>query len=432
MDVISPSASVLKRFYRDPARNLKLILSHELDRLKPPGSDVRQAVTRTVYGVIRHRELLNLAIRTYSTRPLDRIRQDILPLLQIGVYLLLYSQSYPDYAVVNEIGNAAGVHARGFVNAILRRVAVDKRALLASFPQTPDLSTRYSIADILIDRLRLISDDIQADLEYLNREPRFHLRVNTAKITVEEGKRMLNDHHVSFRELEQFPSFEIKESARVIRELLDRKLFYFQGTASQMVSFIASRYAQGKVLDCCAAPGTKSVTLALLHPGLTIFAGDIHLQRETFIRDVIAQYGIPNIFPFVSDARFIAIKPRVDLVIADLPCTSSGTLRKNPDLKLKIDRESIAANANLQHAILSSIMTLSPRHILYAVCSFIQEETEAIVEKLAASFEFQTMDLAPLLDTFGFRYQPGRYGYYLLPDDTLNNDLFYISLIRKN
>ena len=118
MDIFKPSFVVLKRFYKTPEKNLKLILSDFLDR---EAGEVHQGITRTVYGVIRQERPLDYIIEQFARRKPVHIETDILILLRIGIYLLIFSGSYPDYTVVNEAVHLTRGKAKGFVNAILRR-----------------------------------------------------------------------------------------------------------------------------------------------------------------------------------------------------------------------------------------------------------------------------------------------------------------------
>jgi len=432
MRFIKPSFKILKGYYRNPAVNLKLVLANELDKIK---RDDRQAVTRVVYGVVRKERLLDYIIQTVSKRKLKKIQPDIRLLLRMGVFLLIYSQSYPDYAVVNEVVDAVAGKAKGFVNALLRNIIKRKKTIIETIENSDQLDLKYSVSRLLIDNLPNISDNIEEHLEYLNREPLFHIRVNTGEGNYSEAKQLLTENQVAFRELEKFCSFEIKETGAVINRLLEKKQFYFQNTASQLVSIIASKFSKQAVLDCCAAPGTKSVTLSLLNPDLTVYANDINPKRAKLLKDFLTGYHLTAIKPVVSDIKNICFKKDFDFIIVDASCTSSGTLRKNPDLKLKIDNDLVSKNAKEQHEIMETLMnyfsnTGSDVYILYSVCSFIKAETEDIMEKVLKIDNVETVDLEALLEEYGFNYKKGDYGYYLLPNDTLNNDMFYLVLFR--
>lgn len=436
MEFIEPSLNVLKRFYHDPGKNLKLILSGELDKICDYHK--HQAITRTVYGVVRNHHLLEYLIQKISQRKLKKIQPDVLLLLEIGIYLLIFSRSYPDYAVVNEMVKIAKGKTKSFVNALLRNITTNKITIMNLLENIRQLNIIYSIPDVLINNLKLISNQLSENLEYLNREPWFHIRVNQKNTGYIQAKQLLKDNKIDFIELEKFHSFETKQGSRIINRLLAKSQFYFQDTGSQMISIIAAQFAHKKVLDCCAAPGTKSVTLSLLNPQLTIYANDINPKRMKLVKDFRNQYDLSRIKPLVSDIKRISFKKDIDFIIVDAPCTSSGTLRKNPDLKIKINTNMVNKNAQNQYEIMSSITSYfsGPGYILYSVCSFIKEETEGVMErlfdKLSLADRVEIIDLTLLLEEYGFLFKKGRYGNYLLPSRTLNNDLFYISLLKMH
>ncbi len=437
MDILKYSFRFLKMFSMAPGKNLKLLLSDFLD--KNTGQS-HQGITRAVYGVIRRESALDYVIRQLSRRTSGKIDVDVLILLRIGIYLLVYSQSYPDYAVVNEAVRMTRRRSKGFVNAVLRRCAGEKEIIIAMLEHIREPHIKYSTAPLLIDYLKLITPDLNAALEYLDREPVFHIRIDRNNFAYDEVKEVLSQAGLVFKELKPFDSFEVEgaggSGVRLKNLLKEAEYFYFQNTASQLVSIIASKYAANTVLDCCTAPGAKSVTLSLLNPGLKIIANDIDAQRLLMVKEFCSAYGIANIKPIVSDVRALCFKGHFDLVILDAPCTSSGTLRKNPDLKLKITRELVDKNAENQYRLLQSVFkNLSTGYILYSVCSFITDETEGVLGRTmqdiqGAENNIAIIDLSPILEEYRFAYKKGEYGFYLLPNEELNNDLFYLSLLK--
>jgi 16S rRNA (cytosine967-C5)-methyltransferase len=197
------------------------------------------------------------------------------------------------------------------------------------------------------------------------------------------------------------------------------------------VALLAAARAEKCVCDVAAAPGGKSLTLACLRPDLQIWASDVSPQRLRLLEQNIRRLRLDSITPFVADIfKYPQGREAADLVILDAPCTSSGTLRKNPDLKSKITGEWIDKNARQQRLMLASLAERFPRaRLLYAVCSFIRAESERVVEKVSSARNLLPAVIAPLLEKYGFRVSQAKYGCYLLPSD-LNNDLFYISLLE--
>jgi 16S rRNA (cytosine967-C5)-methyltransferase len=198
------------------------------------------------------------------------------------------------------------------------------------------------------------------------------------------------------------------------------------------VALLAAAKAVKTVCDVAAAPGGKSMTLACLRPDVQVWASDVSPQRLRLLEQNISRLQLKGISPFVADVfKYPPGRETADLVILDAPCTASGTLRKNPDLKSKLKSEIIEKNARQQRLMLASLVERFPAaRWLYAVCSFTPEESEGVVEKVAGPRGLQPVAIAPLLEKYGFRLKEAKYGVYLLPSD-LNNDLFYISLLEQ-
>jgi 16S rRNA (cytosine967-C5)-methyltransferase len=225
-------------------------------------------------------------------------------------------------------------------------------------------------------------------------------------------------------------TYELEKPKAFISTLIKDGSCYIQNTGSQIISIISAHFSRNRVLDCCAAPGTKSITLKNLRPNLKIIANDIHFDRINLLKKT----NITDIDIMVSDISVPSCKNVFDLLIVDAPCSSSGTLRKNPDLKTKITETFINNNVEKQKHILQSIFeNFSNIYVLYAVCSFIKNETEDILDyiitKNKSKCSIKIIELSDILNKYQFEFQKGKHGYYLLPSNNLNNDMFYISLI---
>lgn len=361
----------------------------------------------------------------------QRIHRDTIILLRIGIYLLLFSEAFPDYAVVNEIVKLVPQRARGFVNGMLRNITRSRQGVCKSIRSIKDLRIKHSITDILIRNLEKISLHPEKDLEYLDTEPVFHLRVNTSTSNSKDIRYKLDEEKVSYEFLEPFQSFELKQTAPVIREIILKGHGYFQNTAAQIVSIIASGFSRKSVLDCCTAPGTKAITIKQLKPSLRILAADINLPRMQLFKRSMPTLNHRDFHLLVTDMTAPGLKNRFDLILVDAPCTSAGTLRKNPDLKMKIDKVLIKKNGAIQRDIMDSVITRFPgTTILYSVCSFIKEETDDVIGEMRSIKEMEFIDISPLLEEFGFHYKKDSFGVYLLPSPELNNDIFYLSLFK--
>lgn len=428
MNFLAPAASVLLDYYREPQANLRLLLARFLQDYA--GAD-KSALTRTVYGVARKDIALDHVIGLFLKNKGQKPPLPTQVLLKIAVFLLMYSDAYPEYAVVNEAVDAAARKEKPFVNAVLRQLLRRKREVSEQLAGSDDPSLRYSLSPLLLAGLRRIDASGETDLEYLDREPVFHLRFNPGRLSLERARQMLEGAAIPCRELRVLGCFETAAAGQVFEKPEELGDFYVQNTGSQAVAFVAAAKAEKEVCDVAAAPGGKSLTLACLRPDLKIWASDISALRLRLLEQNIRRLRLNGIQVFAADVlRYPAGREAADLIILDAPCTSSGTLRKNPDLKNKITPETVRTNAGQQKLMLASLATRFPRaRILYAVCSFLAEESEEVVEKAAIARGLRPEAIAPMLGKYGYRLKEAKYGCYLLPSG-LNNDLFYISLLE--
>ncbi|MEN8152452.1 MAG: transcription antitermination factor NusB [Acidobacteriota bacterium] len=437
MNLLKPVFFILKEYFANRQSNLKIILNKALSGVK--GSE-RNSISRIVYGVVRKELLLSFIIKDHSERNIRQIDKDTLILLETGIFLLLFSSSYPSHAIVNEIINFANKRSKPFLNAILRKISGNSEKIRSSINEIKDRSIKYSISDVLIDNLKKLDNNLDNSLGYLDSEPLFHLRINKNITDLHKAEKILESENIDFRTLTKTETFEVKKAGKIIRKLFSRNYFYFQNTGSQAVSLIAAEFAGNKVLDCCAAPGTKSTTLNMRRPDLQILSSDINPGRIRMFKEFSASFQLSNIFIIASDIFYPPFKNDFDLILLDAPCTSAGTLRKNPDLKLKISKDNILKNRTLQKQMVSSVLKWAKKgtYILYSVCSFIEDETEGVIKDIInenssedQEISVSTVKINKVLTELGFRIHKGDYGTYLLPDDNMNNDLFYISMLQK-
>ncbi|MCX6555418.1 MAG: RsmB/NOP family class I SAM-dependent RNA methyltransferase [Candidatus Aminicenantes bacterium] len=429
MNFLEPAARVLQDYYQDRQTNLRLLLTRFLDSYH---DDDKSALTRTVYGVVRKDIVLEHVIGLFLKNKRQAPAPSVYALLKIAVFLLLFSDSYPEYAVVNETVNAAAKKERPFVNAVLRELLRNLPQVRDKLARNADPSLKYSIAPVLVSGLQRIGAASEADLAYLDREPVFHLRFNPARMSMDQARQTLSVAGIPCRELPQLDCFETAATGQVLEKSGQLGPFYVQNAGSQAVALLAAATAKKTVCDVAAAPGGKSLTLACLRPDVQIWSSDVSPQRMRLLEQNLRRLQLKTISPFVADIfRYPPGHEAADLVILDAPCTASGTLRKNPDLKSKLNLEIIEKNARQQRLMLASLVERFPNsRWLYAVCSFTPEESEGVTAKIAVARGLRPAAIAPVLEKYGFRLKEAAYGCYLLPSD-LNNDLFYISLLER-
>ncbi len=144
-----------------------------------------------------------------------------------------------------------------------------------------------------------------------------------------------------------------------------------------------------KILDCCAAPGGKTRLLADRNPAAKIIAAELHPHRARLLRQRVAA---SNVEVISADIREFPLRGHFDRILADVPCSGTGTLQSNPEIKWRLSRQDLRDLQSKQIAILTAAMKYAAPHgrVIYSTCSLEPEENEAVVEKaLAADSSFQ-------------------------------------------
>ena len=163
-----------------------------------------------------------------------------------------------------------------------------------------------------------------------------------------------------------------------------------QDEASQLVALLVGHGAN--ILDCCAAPGGKTRTLAERNPDASIVAIELHPHRARMLRKLVSA---PNVQVIAADARSFPVTAHFDRVLVDVPCSGTGTLARNPEIKWRLKREDLADLQARQLAILRSAMQrVSPGgRLVYSTCSLEKEENSAVVENaMSSDSSFRVLD----------------------------------------
>jgi len=377
--------------------------------------DDRALCYELVLGVLRWQSWLDRALEHFANRRLKGVDLPVKLALRLGLYQLRFLSRIPPSAAVNESVNlvrAASLRsAAGFANAVLRRASrepdydpvasvtdpVEKVALETSHPQW------------LIDRwVNAFGFDEAAALARANNEPApvaFRLtaksltqsktpqriiqdletsgvRVTPSQVTP-EAWRVMRSERVAVAQVGNLRNLPTRTPA-LLRELSHDGLIYFQDEASQLVAHLLDARTGDRVLDVCAAPGGKTTHIATLAPGAMIVAGDLYEHRLRTLRELATTQGNDSIRLVVSDAEgdlpFADVS--FDRVLVDAPCSGTGTLRRNPEIRWRIGPDDIAGLSAKQTRILRNAAKLvrPGGTLLYSTCSLEKEENEAVAE----------------------------------------------------
>ena len=366
-----------------------IALDTALSRGHFTGAD-RGLFTALFYGVTEHRLTLDHIIDTFSKLPASKIEPRVRAALRLGLCQLLYFDRIPDHAAINESVALVPARSRGFVNALLRSFCrADKQFPLPQKSAEPVhyLSLCYSISEELAEAFLRIwgSDGAEKQLLAFSRVPDVTVRVNTKKMTREEWLARCGGTPT------QYAPHGVKlTDGTLLQKALADGLCFVQDEASQIC--VAALDACGhRVLDLCAAPGSKSFGAAL--DGATeVHSYDLHENKLSLIRRGASALGIENLTAAAQDAKTASpektgVFPRV---ICDVPCSGFGVLAKKPDIRYK-DVKSAAGLPAIQREILESAANCVEDGgiLVYSTCTVLPAENEELVNAfLAAHSEF--------------------------------------------
>ena len=350
-------------------------------------------------GVLRQRRLLDYFIERYSRRAPARLDLSVLIALRMGLYQLRYLTRIPQRAAVNESVNlvkmARVASAAGMVNAVLRNAARNITEVPAAEIRDPleKLSVELSHPRWMLERwMNSFGDEEARALALANNEPPpTAFRVNTSGA---ETLARLQDAGLTWRQSSLAPGAFVVESgtASSLAEAAELGLIYIQDEASQLVSLLLDPESGERVLDLCAAPGSKSSHIATLAEGKSwIVACDIHPHRLATLGVTCRKLGIDSIDLVALDATaalpFAESAGRFDRVLIDAPCSGTGTLRRNPEIKWRLAADDINRLAGVQLRLLERATgALRPNgRLVYSTCSIEREENEEVIRRFIES-----------------------------------------------
>lgn len=392
--------------------------------------------TRLVYGVLQNQMLLDWHIDRRSSVPAEKMEPAVRGVLRLGLYQLLFLDRVPAHAAVNESVALAKAKSRnpraaGLVNAVLRAV---ERERGEGLPQPKELSIRYSHPEWLVKEFSHIlpAGELEAALAADNAPVPTVAQVNTLKTSTSALAAELTAAGVSVTPHPWLPDcLELAETGNLEELPAFREgKFYIQDAAARLAVLAAGPKPGMRVLDVCAAPGGKSFAAAIAMEGKgEICSNDIHPHKKRLIETGAARLGLANIKAGIMDAREFdpALKEGFDLVIADVPCSGLGIIRKKPDIRYKAP-EPLKGLPQVQKAILETASRyVKPGGVLlYSTCTLLRRENEDVVDW------FLTGHSGYALEAFSLPGPVGRTeGIVTLWPHRCGTDGFFIAKLRK-
>lgn len=392
----------------------------------------RSFVAREVEGTLEHMIEIDYIINQFSKTKVNKMKPVIRCLLRGSVYELKYMDHVPSSATCNEAVKLARKkgfsNLTGFVNGVLRNISRnldqitypdEKKDLAAS------LSVRYSMPEWMIKKWLKDYDKetVMAMLAGFLQEAPLTIRTNLTKITPKDLAVRLQKEGLSVQQDKALPyAFYITGGLDYLYSLpsFQEGLFYVQDLSSMQVAEVAAPKQGDQVIDVCAAPGGKSIHIAEKLNGTGhVQARDLTEYKVGLIRENIARCKVENMDAVCQDASVFTEEDsdRADIVIADLPCSGLGVMRKKKDIRYKMTEEKQEELVRIQRDILAVVHRyVKPGgKLIYSTCTINRAENEENVAWFLAQHPQFRCD----------------YEKQILPDETGCDGFFIARMIRE-
>jgi len=345
--------------------------------------------TRLCYGVLQNRNKLDFYLQQLLSGKLKDLHPAVRDILHLGIYQIYEMDKIPSSAAVNEGVAMAKKYCKkqrfapGLVNAVLRQAVRTKGELR----EPTSLEDRFSHPKELIQLLgeNIGKDRLGSMLSANNAMPQTVVQVNTLKITAEALMERFAQEDVQAQPHKWMTDSLVLAGTGNLEKLTTFRegLFYVQDAAAKLSVHCAQIPAGAQVLDCCAAPGGKSFAAAIAMNGQgSIISCDIHRHKIVLIQNGAQRLGIANLEAAQRDAtEFVSQwKDQMDVVLADVPCSGYGIIRKKPDIRYK-DPKTMEDLPRLQLQILmNQARYVKPGGtLLYSTCTLLKRENEDVV-----------------------------------------------------
>jgi 16S rRNA (cytosine967-C5)-methyltransferase len=337
----------------------ELLHSARTEALSP---EDRNLATALVMGVLRWQIALDARIRRLLQRPDQRLAEPVALALRLGAFQLIHMDRIPAHAALSESVEICKLanepHAAGMVNAILRKIAAAQKPGPRIYESVPAFAERLGHPVWLVERWAALYG-------------------RDAALAICEADQLEPSDGAMFAEAdpgEDLPQMD--DGSRLVAEL----------AAAALPTLPSGTNA--RIWDCCAAPGGKALMLALRSGQAEITATDVSARRLTQMEARFRRYDYAaRIQSSVVDATVAGGERLFDLILCDVPCSGTGTLARNPEIRHHLKVEDLARQAVRQGAILgAAFQRLAPGgRLVYSTCSLEPEENERVAEGLTGA-----------------------------------------------
>lgn len=390
----------------DEGVNLKNALGEifEKDELR---DDDRSLANELAFGTLRHREEIDQIVREAYDGDFDSLDIILKNILRIAVYQYLFLDRIPIYAIVNEAVNMGrSIKERGLINAILRGIIRNKKVQALRIP-------RAWVFKQIIDAYPVDGEKI---IESFKIRPTPYVRVNLLKNAVADAETKMKILGIEASDANWFSEFKSVQRLGVIinSTIMKQGFISIHDEAQGMICHLVQPKPGERVVDLCAAPGSKTTYIAELmkNQGMVI-AVEVSDTRMKMVVENVERLGITIVRPVLADGRVFSVDG-IDKVLVDAPCSNAGVVAKRPEVKERVNQRVIRRLAKLQYDLLDNAARFLKvgGSLIYSTCSILPQENEEVVEIFLTTHPNFVLeparDFIPVGDTY-LKILPGEY-----------------------
>ena len=368
------------------------------DRLHDLSPADRALCTQIVMGVLRWRSQLDDMIAPWSKVPPHKLDREVATALRIGAYQLAHLERIPAHAAVDQSVELVKRSGRRFsapmVNAVMRKLAAAKPS-----PAKSEEDSLPGIAAAAAHPLWLLERwSAEYGLEAVKQIARYDQEIPVPALRLADAAAELE---LRKEGIELAPGALVAGARRVslgevtAGDVTKTRVFaegraYPQDEASQLVALLVGKGS--RILDCCAAPGGKTSAMAELNPSSLVVAAELYPARARLTRRLVRAR---NVCVIAANAEALPLTAIFDRALADVPCSGTGTLARNPEIKWRLRPDDLPDLHRRQVSILRSALgyLVPGGRLVYSTCSLEREENEDVVnEVMAARGDLRLLD----------------------------------------
>ena len=397
--------------------------------------------TELIYGIIENKYYLNYIIDKLSKIKSKKMSTYVKISLWLGIYQILFLDSIKDHAAVNESVNLIKKYDKkssGFVNAILRNVLRQKDSIMEIKDKEikDELSIKYSYNPWIVEKwIKDFGQEFTEDLLDANAEkPNLYIRTNTLKISRDELIGKLAKEGIKCTKVNGIDEAIMVQNLKNIEgnELFKLGYFTIQDISSMLVGKIANPEKDSKVLDICSAPGGKTTHVATIMENTgQVIARDVFDHKLKLIKSTVNRLGLTNVSVENRDALKLDDNSidKFDYVLADVPCSGLGIIRRKPEIKFK-EASELSGLPDIQSKILNNASKYVKENgtLIYSTCTIHDEENINVVEQFLK--ENKNFELVPI-ENINIDLDNQEKGYIKIYPNIHGMDGFFIAKLKR-